>query len=125
MNYMTSEDIVRAYLRATQERRLVDATAFLASDFTCEFPGGEQFTSLDELVTWSSSRYRRIEKKIDQLDVILAANGDVVYCYGTLFGEWPDGTSFSGVRFIDRFTVVDDRLTDQRVWNDLAESRTS
>jgi hypothetical protein len=47
----------------------------------------------------------------------------VVYCFGTLYGEWSDGTPFSGVRFIDRFTIKDGLLTDQRVWNDLAERR--
>ncbi len=50
-------------------------------------------------------------------------SGAVVYCYGTLNGEWPDGTQFSGIRFIDRFVVKDGLLEDQRVWNDLAESQ--
>ena len=35
--------------------------------------------------------------------------------------EWPDGAAFSGIRFIDRFTVADGKLADQTVWNDLAE----
>ena len=38
-------------------------------------------------------------------------------------GEWPDGTAFEGIRFIDRFVVVDGKITDQRVWNDLGEAR--
>jgi len=44
-----------------------------------------------------------------------------VYCYGTLSGEWLDGRAFADIRFIDRFTVVDGKLLDQTVWNDLAE----
>jgi len=47
----------------------------------------------------------------------------VVYCHGTLSGEWPDGSAFSGIRFIDRFTVRAGKLADQTVWNDLAETR--
>ena len=32
-----------------------------------------------------------------------------------------DGTPYSGIRFIDRFTVRDGKLVDQNVWNDMAE----
>lgn len=42
-----------------------------------------------------------------------------VYCFGTLYGELLDGTPYSGIRFIDRFTVSDGKLVDQRVWNDM------
>ncbi len=38
-------------------------------------------------------------------------------------GEWPDGAAFSGIRFIDRFTVAGGKLVDEMVWNDLAEVR--
>jgi 4-oxalocrotonate tautomerase family enzyme len=44
----------------------------------------------------------------------------VVTCHGHLHGEWPDGTAFEGVRFIDRFEIRAGRLTRQDVWNDLA-----
>jgi hypothetical protein len=43
----------------------------------------------------------------------------IVYCFGTLYGDFADGRHFDGVRFIDRFTVRDGRLVDHRVWNDL------
>ena len=51
------------------------------------------------------------------------ADGTVVHVQGTLHGQWPDGTDFDGIRFIDRFLVVDGRLARQEVWNDLAEHR--
>jgi hypothetical protein len=44
-----------------------------------------------------------------------------VYCHGTLQGQWPDGSAFEGIRFIDRFLVQAGRLVRQDVWNDLAE----
>jgi hypothetical protein len=44
-----------------------------------------------------------------------------VYCFGTLYGELLDGTPYSGIRFIDRFTVKDGKLVDQNVWNDMGE----
>ena len=49
------------------------------------------------------------------------ADGGIVYCYGTLSGEWPDGEAFSGIRFIDRFEFAGDLIARQMVWNDLAE----
>jgi hypothetical protein len=41
--------------------------------------------------------------------------------FGTLYGEWPDGSAFEGIRFIDRFEVRGGKLTDHKVWNDLGE----
>ncbi|MDO7593790.1 MAG: hypothetical protein MUQ90_00250, partial [Burkholderiaceae bacterium] len=46
----------------------------------------------------------------------------VVYARGTLSGNWLDGEPFSGIRFIDRFEVVDGLLVRQDVWNDIGES---
>jgi len=42
-----------------------------------------------------------------------------VYCYGTRYGEWSDGTPFDGVRYIDRFPIRDGKIFGQEVWNDL------
>ena len=74
---------------------------------------------MEELVAWAKDRYRFVEKTFDGFD----ENGDgvIVYCYGTLNGEWPDGGLFSGIRFIDRFTLSDGKLCDHHVWNDLGE----
>jgi hypothetical protein len=38
-----------------------------------------------------------------------------------LHGVWPDGSAFSDIRFVDRFTLQGGLLTTQMVWNDLAE----
>ena len=47
----------------------------------------------------------------------------VVYTQGTLSGEWPDGSAFSGIRFIDRFELTGGKITRQDVWNDMGEVR--
>ncbi len=47
----------------------------------------------------------------------------MVYCTGTLEGQWLDGSAFAGIRFIDRFEVEAGRIVRQDVWNDLAEVR--
>lgn len=113
--------IVRAFLDTMEARDLVGAKAFLADGFTMTFPGGACFATLDELIAWAAPRYRRVGKIYERYDVVPAGDGGIVYCFGTLHGEWPDGTPFDGIRFIDRFTVKDGKLADQMVWNDLAE----
>jgi hypothetical protein len=115
--------LVRAYLAAMEARDLPLAESFLAAGFKMVFPGGARFTALADLVARSRSRYRFVRKTYERFDVAAAPDGTVVYCFGTLSGEWPDGTPFAGIRFIDRFTIRDGKLVDQMVWNDLAEAR--
>lgn len=80
-----------------------------------------RFTRIEELVEWGASRYRFVRKSYNAFDESFGDTGLIVYCFGTLSGEWPDGTPFSGIRFIDRFETTDGKLSNQRVWNDLAE----
>jgi len=114
-------DIVKRYLTTMENRDLESAKGFLTKDFTMTFPGGVEFTSLGQLVDWSKTRYQCIAKTYDQFDQSQLDNKTIVYCYGTLNGTWLDGTQFSGIRFIDRFVVVDGLLQSQLVWNDLGE----
>jgi hypothetical protein len=46
----------------------------------------------------------------------------VVYCFGTLPGQWNDGRLFKGIRFVDRFQIVEGKLKPQRIWNDTTEA---
>ncbi|MDN2567200.1 nuclear transport factor 2 family protein [Aquibium sp. A9E412] len=116
-------ETVRAFLDAVQARDLDAARAWLADGFVMTFPGGHRFTALEELVAWSRSRYRFVRKSYERIEESVGAAGPVVFCQGTLAGEWPDGTPFDGIRFIDRFALVDGRLAEQQVWNDMAEHR--
>jgi hypothetical protein len=118
-----ASQVVKDYLGAMEARDLARAKAFLAPGFAMLFPGGLVFTQLEELVERSKPRYRFVKKTYERFDEAGSAEGSVVYCFGTLYGEWPDGTPFSGIRFIDRFTVRDGRLVDQKVWNDIGEVR--
>jgi ketosteroid isomerase-like protein len=115
---LSPEDTVKAYLAAMERRDLAAAKALLAPGFHMVFPGGRRFDTLEALVDWARGRYRSARKTYERFDVA----GDAVYCFGTLHGELLDGSPYSGIRFIDRFTVRDGRLVDQRVWNDLSES---
>lgn len=111
--------VVRAYLAAMEARDLDRARAHLAPGFTMTFPGGVTMTRPEEVVAWAAPRYRFVTKRIERFD----ATGPVVYCCGTLAGEWPDGRPFRDIRFVDRFEIADGLIRLQEVWNDLGEAR--
>jgi len=115
--------LVRDFLAAMQSRDLGLAQSFLAPDFVMEFPGAVRMHTLAELIAWAAPRYRSVAKTYERFDESFGDDATVVYCHGTLSGEWPDGRAFAGIRFIDRFTVKNGKLADQTVWNDLAEVR--
>lgn len=118
------KSIVHAFLAAMEARDLETARRFLAPGFEMVFPGAEPMHTLEELIAWSKPRYNRVGKIYDRFD---EAPGDdcssIVYCFGHLHGEWLDGSEFAGIRFIDRFTIRDGLLVDQKVWNDMGEVR--
>ncbi len=108
---------VRSFLSAVENRELDRAQGFLDAGFTMVFPGDRRMTRLADLSAWASTRYRFVRKIYDRFDVA----GEVVYCVGTLSGEWLDGGAFSGIRFVDRFELRDGRIWSQQVWNDIGE----
>lgn len=116
--------IVRDFLAAMERRDLDAAKALLGVGFTMQFPGTAPMTRLQQLIDWAEPRYAFVSKTYEGFDT-MQGSGDaaVVYCRGTLSGEWPDGTAFSGIRFIDRFEVAAGFITRQDVWNDIAETK--
>ncbi len=117
-----ARDIARAYLDTMEARDLARAKRFLAPEFSMTFPGGRRFTTVEAMVDWAKQRYRWVKKRCDRFDVAQGPTATHVYCFGTLYGDWLDGTPFEGVRFIDRFTVRSGKLVDQMAWNDVGEA---
>jgi len=122
-NQAAAVALIETYLSAMEDRNLAAAKSLLGDGFKMLFPGDQIFHSLEELIEWAKPRYRWVKKTYDRFDPLDSEDGVVVYCYGTLYGQWPDGSEFSGIRFIDRFVVADGKIIDQMVWNDLAEVR--
>ena len=106
-----------------ENRDLDKAKTLLDDGFEMTFPGGNQFTKLEELVDWAKRRYQKIGKTFDGFDTALNGRDAVVTCFGRLHGIWPDGTAFQNIRFMDRFTISGEKITSQMVWNDLAETQ--
>lgn len=116
-----STDLVMRFLAAMQARDMDGARAMLSPGAVLQFPGATPMTELAQVVVWAAPRYRFVRKDHHGADV--SADGAVVHCHGTLSGEWPDGTPFAGVRFIDRFEIRDGLIIRQDVWNDIAETK--
>jgi hypothetical protein len=114
-----------AFLGAMERRDLDHARRYLAPDFAMCFPGGHEMRRLEDLVERSRGRYRNVAKDFDRIDESANDEGAVVYCSGRLRGAWSDGREFAGIRFIDRFEVVDGLIRRQDVWNDMAEVKLS
>ena len=121
MTKQLGTQLIHDFLSTMENRDLAKAKGFLAEGFTMIFPGGNNFTTLEQLIDWSRDRYNWVKKHYERFDEVPAEEGQIVYCYGMLYGEWLDGTNFDNIRFIDRFTVRDGKLIDQRVWNDMGE----
>jgi phenylpyruvate tautomerase PptA (4-oxalocrotonate tautomerase family) len=109
------------YLRACEARDFEAAAAYLADGFQITVPGGATFAQPAELAAWGRDRYRKVTKTFERIDEAPGGDGLVVFCQGTLAGEWADGTTFEGIRFVDRFTTRHGLLIDQTIWNDMGE----
>ncbi|MBZ0329625.1 tautomerase family protein [Halomonas sp. ANAO-440] len=120
---MSAEQVVRAFLSAMEARDLGAAKTLLDDEFVMTFPGSGEMHRLEELVAWAGGRYRFVRKCIAAVETCGDGDETTVFCHGELSGEWPDGTPFSGVRFIDRFELCRGRIVRQQVWNDLALAR--
>ncbi len=123
---------VRAFLSAMEARDLACAERYLTANVVMQFPGAAPMQRLSEVVEWAKTRYRRVSKTFYAVDLCshpkqgTSTTHSVVVCHGELAVEWLDGSTSTGVRFIDRFELTDGLITRQDVWNDLAlAARTS
>jgi len=115
-------EIVKTYLASMEARDLEAARMHLGEGFVLQFPGAAPMHTLEELIAWAGPRYRFVKKTYQGFDVMQGSGpAALVFCRGALSGEWLDGTSFEGIRFIDRFEIEKGRIMRQDVWNDLAE----
>lgn len=118
--------IVDQFLAHLAARDLQAAAGFLSDNAVLQFPGSPPMHTLEALIEWSIPRYRSIAKHMEGTEAFQSAgDASIVFCRGTLSGQWPDGSPFNNVRFVDRFELVNGKITRQDVWNDLAEARTS
>lgn len=114
---------VKTFLDAMGRRDMDVVNAMLAPGFRMVVTGGHVFTSPAEFAAFSKGRHKGARKTTDRYDAIPGDDGTVVYAIGSMAGTWNDDTTFEGVRYIDRFEVAHGKITDMRVWSDMAEFR--
>ena len=110
---------VKEYVKAMGSLEISKAQSFVGSDFSATYPGGRVFTSLSECAAWSKAHYQRLEMSPEHFDQCHNEKETVVYCYGTLSGVNLDGSQFTEIRCVDRFTVIEGLIRSQQLWNDL------
>ena len=114
--------IIEKFLAATMSGDKEKSRALAAPNLVFTFTGGRRFERAEQTGEFNALRYKNVKKDIAGYDICEDPDGHlVVYCLGTLYGAWPDGTSFEGNRFIDRFEIRDGRIEKIDVWNDSAE----
>ena len=114
-------EIVERFLVASMVPDPETAARYIASDLRITFTGGRQYSHPRETAAFNAGRYKWVKKKMERSDVVPGVGETIVYNFGTLYGEWPDGTPFEGNRYVDRFVVRGEKIVQMDVWNDSAE----
>lgn len=114
-------EIVRAYLEASMVPDPEGAARYMKPGAPITFTGGRLFDHPRGPTGFNAMRYSWVKKRMERFDVCPADGETIVYSVGTLYGEWPDGSSFEGNRYVDRFVVRDGQIVKMDVWNDSAE----
>jgi ketosteroid isomerase-like protein len=116
-------DTARDFMDAMERGDLAAATALCASRYALLVPGGKRCSSLAEFVEFGRGRYLELHKVEREFDACESAAGIVVYAHGVMNGRWLDGSAFAGLRYVDRFLIVDGRVLELQILNELGEHR--
>lgn len=119
--FTEAEELVDRYLALFMEGRLDEAQACLAPDAKLIFPGGAIQTSLPDVAAEVGRLYENVAKRIDRTWSASLGDDIIVTTTGTLYGTSRTFGEFSGVRFLDFFTVRDGKIIAQEVINDAAQ----
>jgi len=116
-------DVVKTFLEAMGRRDFAAMEAVMAPNFKMTVTGGSVFTHPRDFAAQSRGRQKSAVKTTDRYDEIPTATGVIVYSIGSMAGEWNNGTTYQGVRYIDRFEIVNGKIADMNVYSDMAEFR--
>lgn len=119
----TPTDVVKTFLDAMSRRDFATMESVMAPNFKMTTTGGVVYAHPKDFAAHSSTRQKTAKKTTDHYDEIPSDQGAVVYSIGSMAGLWNDGTPYSGVRYIDRFEIIDGKIVDMNVYSDMAEFR--
>jgi ketosteroid isomerase-like protein len=116
-----SVNIVSKFLAESMKPDPIAAAAYMSKDVQITFTGNRAMANAAVITAFNADRYKWVKKSMDQFDWMEREDHTVVYSNGTLYGEWLDGRSFAGNRYLDRFEVKNGKIVRMDVWNDSAE----
>ena len=116
-----AKHIVKQFLDASMVPDPETAYTFMSEEVDITFTGGMKFEHPKQSSAFNATRYKWVKKKVGLLDACMDGNVIVVYSFGTLYGEWPDGRPFEDNRYIDRFEIENGKIVKMDVLNDSAE----
>jgi ketosteroid isomerase-like protein len=118
---LRGRETIEQFIRAVNARDADAAQAMLAPGALLVFPGPTVFEKVSDFLAWAGPRYRKASYIYGDMDFLEKDEGTVVYAQGRVEGEFPDGVAFSGVRYIDRFTIAGQLILRKEVWSDMAD----
>lgn len=121
MNEADYINLIQEFLTYSMKPDPVKAATYMDENVEIIFTGKRQMAHAGEISDFNASRYRWVKKSFGQFDCVVKDDHAIVYSNGTLYGEWLDGRTFEGNRFIDRFEIHHGKITKMEVWNDSAE----
>lgn len=113
--------LVEEFFNALEEGDIKLAKSYMSGCPLIIFPGGVEFTSLDDMLAAGQNRYRFIRKVSRNYFSFADNDYQTVVVQGFLEGLNLHGEEFSEVRFIDLFRLEDGKIVKQEIWNDLKE----
>ena len=115
-------EIVKSFLEASMAPDPDRAASLMSENVSITFTGKRVMPTVHGVTAFNAARYQWVKKQPGEFDWLEKQPGHiVVYCTGFLYGVWPDGRSFSGNRYLDRYEVVNGKIIKMDVWNDSAE----
>jgi hypothetical protein len=112
---MDAAALIDRFLQLNEDRKLDEVQAMLAPGCKIEFPGGQRFANMAEMVENAKSRYTWVKKHRERYFVGVNGDQQTVTSVGTLYG-----VNLAGE--VDVFVIEDGLITEQMVWNDFCES---
>jgi hypothetical protein len=117
----TAKRLISEFIAAIHVGDVDAARRTLGPSYELIFPGPASFVDVGAIFEWFGRRYASARYSYSHMDAIEYPGRVVIYAVGTVEGTLLDGARFSGVRYIDRFDFVEDKIVRKEVWSDMAD----
>jgi len=113
-------DLVRRWFDLLASQDVSGAASLMSASPVIVTSGGARYVSLAAFVDAMAERAATVRKQCEHFEACEAPGGFAVYVRGGMSGAWPDGRSFTAVRWVDRLLVQGGRISEVQTWSDLS-----